>query len=168
VSEIEQGRSIKMELIIFIGLQGSGKSTFYQNHFGEDYAYVSKDLLRNNKQRRQLQLVEEVLQANRSVVVDNTNPTLEDRAALIQLGQQFGATVIGYYFEPEVKKSLERNQQRTGKERVPNIAIFATAKRLVRPTYTEGFAQLFSVQACDDFTFEISEWQEQDTKGLSG
>jgi predicted kinase len=159
-----------MELVIFIGLQGSGKSTFYQRQFGEDYAYVSKDLLRNNRRpvRRQLQLVEEMLQANRSVVVDNTNPTLEDRTALIQVGQRYGAAVIGYYFEPEVKKSLQRNQQRTGKERVPNIAIFATAKRLIRPTYAEGFAQLFSVQACDDFTFEISEWQEQDTKGPSG
>ncbi|GHO95581.1 hypothetical protein KSF_056290 [Reticulibacter mediterranei] len=159
-----------MELVIFIGLQGSGKSTFYQKHFGEDYAYVSKDLLQNNRRpaRRQLQLIEEELQANRSVVVDNTNPTLEDRAVLIQLGQQYGATVIGYYFVPEVKKSLERNQLRVGKERVPNIAIFATAKRLVRPIYAEGFAQLFSVQACDDFTFEISEWQEHDTRGSSG
>jgi predicted kinase len=159
-----------MELIIFIGLQGSGKSTFYQTQLGENYVYVSKDLLRNNRQpaRRQLQLIEEALRANRSVVVDNTNPTVEDRAALIQLGQQYGATVIGYYFEPEVKKSLQRNQQRTGKERVPNVAIFATAKRLVRPSYTEGFVQLFSVQACDDFTFAISELQELDTKGSSG
>ncbi len=55
----------------------------------------------------------------------------------------------------------------SGKARVPNIAIFATAKRLIRPTYTEGFAQLFSVQACDDFTFAVSDWQEQDTKGSS-
>lgn len=159
-----------MELIIFIGLQGSGKSTCYQICFGENYVYVSKDLLRNNRRpaRRQLQLIEEALQANHSVVVDNTNPALEDRAALIQLGQRYGATVIGYYFVPEVKKSLVRNQQRIGKERVPNIAIFTTAKRLVRPTYAEGFAQLFSVQACDDFTFEISEWQEQDTKGPGG
>jgi hypothetical protein len=51
--------------------------------------------------------------------------------------------VIGYYFVPELKKSLQRNQQRSGNARVPNVAIFATAKRLVRPTYTEGFAQLF-------------------------
>src|SRR5581483_1249299 len=119
-----------MELVIFIGLQGSGKSTFYQMHFAATHAYVSKDLLRNNKQRRQLQQVEEALQADRSVIVDNTNPAVEDRAELIRLGHQYGAEVIGYYFEAQVKKSLERNGQRSGKARVPNIAIFATAKKL--------------------------------------
>lgn len=151
-----------MEIIIFIGLQGSGKSTFYQSHFATTHAYVSKDLLRNNSRpaRRQLQLVEEALQAGRSVVIDNTNPTVEDRNELIHLAHHYGAEVIGYYFEVQVKKSLERNQQREGRVRVPNIAIFATAKKLVRPTYVEGFDKLFIVQTGDNFTFEISDWQE--------
>jgi predicted kinase len=148
-----------MELVIFIGLQGSGKSTFYQMHFAATHAYVSKDVLRNNRRpaRRQLQLVEEALQAGHSVVVDNTNPAVEDRAELIRLGHQYGAEVISYYFEVQVKKSLERNQQRDGKARVPNIAIFVTAKKLARPTYAEGFDKLFSVRTGDDFTFEISD-----------
>lgn len=153
-----------MEVVIFIGLQGSGKSTFYQMHFATTHEYVSKDLLRNNRRpaRRQLQLVEEALQAGRSVVVDNTNPTVEDRADLIRLGNQYGADVTGYYFEVQLKKSLERNRQRDGKARVPDIAIFATAKKLTRPTCAEGFDKLFAVQAGDDFTFEISEWQERE------
>jgi predicted kinase len=149
-----------MELVIFIGLQGSGKSTFYQTHFAATHAYVSKDLLRNNKRTRQLQLVEEALQSGRSVIVDNTNPAVEDRTELIHLGHQYDAEVIGYYFAMQVKKSLERNQQRTGKARVPNIAIFATAKKLLPPTYAEGFDKLFYVQTGDDFTFRISDWQE--------
>jgi predicted kinase len=151
-----------MELVIFIGLQGSGKSTCYQMHFASTYAYVSKDLLRNNSRpaRRQLQLVEEALQAVRSVVVDNTNPKVEDRAELIRLGHRYSAEVIGYYFEMQVKKSLERNRQRDGKARVPDIAIFATAKKLVRPTYAEGFDKLFYVRSDDDFIFDISDWQD--------
>jgi predicted kinase len=151
-----------MELVIFIGLQGSGKSTFYQMHFATTHEHVSKDLLRNNRQpaRRQLQLVEEALQAGRSVVVDNTNPAVKDRADLIHLGHQYNAEIIGYYFEEQVKKSLERNHQRSGKARVPDIAIFATAKKLVRPTDAEGFDKLFIVQTGDDFAFEIFEWQE--------
>jgi len=39
-----------MELIIFMGLQASGKSTFYRSRFAATHAYVSKDMLRNNKQ----------------------------------------------------------------------------------------------------------------------
>ncbi|MFL5706482.1 MAG: AAA family ATPase, partial [Ktedonobacteraceae bacterium] len=60
-----------MELVIFIGLQGSGKSTFYHTYFAATHEYVSKDLLSNNRkpQRRQMQLIEQALEQQRSVVV---------------------------------------------------------------------------------------------------
>ncbi|MDQ6645100.1 MAG: ATP-binding protein, partial [Chloroflexota bacterium] len=53
-----------MELIIFIGLQGSGKSTFYRTYLAATHEHVSKDVLGNNKNpnRRQLQLIEMALQ----------------------------------------------------------------------------------------------------------
>src|SRR5919199_4991024 len=113
-----------MELVIFIGLQASGKSTFFRKHFAATHEHVSKDLMRNNKNpnRRQTQLIEVALQAGRSVVVDNTNPTVEDRASLIQLGHTYGAQIIGYYFKSQVKHCLERNQQRFGKDQVPDVA----------------------------------------------
>jgi predicted kinase len=78
-----------MELVIFIGLQASGKSTFFRKHFAATHELVSKDLMRNNKNRArwQAQLIEAALQAGRSLVVDNTNPTLDDRASLIELGK---------------------------------------------------------------------------------
>ncbi len=144
-----------MELIIFAGLQASGKSTFYRTYFGTTHVLVSKDLMPNNKQRsqRQYELIEAVLQAGSSVVVDNTNPTLADLAELIELGHTYNAEIVGYYFMPEVSQSLGRNKQRTGKERVPDIAIFATMKRFVNPTYEEGFDRLFCVSANDDGTF---------------
>jgi predicted kinase len=148
-----------MELIIFMGLQASGKSTFYRSHFAAMHAYVSKDLLRNNKKpgRRQMQLVEEALQAGQSVVVDNTNPTPEVREPLIRLAHAYGAEVIGYYFESETRSSLERNKTRSGKARVPNVAIYTTAKKLIRPSYTEGFDKLYDVRIVDDVGFEVRE-----------
>jgi predicted kinase len=137
-----------MELVIFIGLQASGKSTFFRQHFAATHVLVSKDLMRNNKNRarRQVHLIEDALQGGYSVVVDNTNPTLEDRASLIELGNLYHAQIVGYYFESKVKDCLERNQQRVGKARVPDVAIYATIKRLVCPTYAEGFDQLFYVR----------------------
>jgi predicted kinase len=147
-----------MELIILIGLQGAGKSTFFRAHFAATHDLVSKDLMPNNRQpaHRQLQLVEEALQAGHSVVVDNTNPTPATRAELIQLGRAYAATIVGYYFEPQVSRCLARNRQRSGKERVPDVAIFATKKRLVPPAYAEGFAQLFLIVNNDDGTFGVS------------
>jgi predicted kinase len=146
-----------LELIIFIGLQGSGKSTFYRRYFAETHELVSKDLFPNNKHKnlRQAQLIEDALQAGRSVVVDNTNPTLEDRAALILQGRLYGAEIAGYYFDSTVQQCLERNTQREGKAKVPVVAIYTTAKKLIRPTWKEGFDRLYTVQIKDDGMFEI-------------
>ncbi len=152
-----------MEMVILIGLQGSGKSTFYRQRYAETHTLVSKDLLRNNRNpvRRQAQLIEEALQAGRSLVVDNTNPTTEVRAELVRLGRTHGATVIGYYFHAHVKQSLERNALREGRARVPDVAIYATMKKLVRPSYEEGFDQLFYVRAVGDMRFEVRDWSEE-------
>ncbi len=151
-----------VELVIFVGLQASGKSTFFRERFAATHEHVSKDLLRNNKNpnRRQAQLIQAALEAGRSVVVDNTNPAIEDRRPLIELGRKHGARVIGYFFDARVRESLRRNAGREGKARVPDVAIFAAAKRLVPPSYSEGFDGLFRVHAADDSTFEVSAYTE--------
>jgi predicted kinase len=153
-----------MELVIMIGLQASGKSTFARNRFGATYQYVSKDLLRNNSNpaRRQRQLIEAALQQNLSVVVDNTNATIEERKALINLGRLYDAEIIGYFFAVQLKQCLERNRAREGKARVPDVAIFATLKKLTRPSYAEGFTQLFYVRNTDDQRFEVRDWEEEE------
>ena len=145
------------ELVIFIGLQASGKSTFFRDRFAATHTHVSKDLFRNNKNRnrRQGQLIEAALQEGKSVVVDNTNPTAEERRPLIELGRRYGAKIVGYYFESEVRQCLERNRQRTGKARVPDVALYATAKKLVRPSYLDGFDELFYVRITGDSTFDV-------------
>src|SRR5215211_8785068 len=147
----------KMELVIFVGLQASGKSSFFRERFAATHEHVSKDLFRNNRDRnrRQTQLIESALGRGSSVVVDNTNPAVEDRQPLIELGREFGAQVVGYYFDSTVRQCVGRNRRRTGKDRVPDVAIFATAKKLVPPSYSEGFDALFRVRLTDDSTFEV-------------
>ena len=147
-----------------IGLQASGKSTFFHHYWATTHELVSKDLMRNNKNRarRQAQLVEAALQAGRSVVVDNTNPTVEERASLIELGQLYSAQILGYYFQSKVSDCLKRNQQRTGKARIPDVGIYATTKKLVPPSYAEGFHQLFYVKMTENSAFEIRSWTVTD------
>ncbi len=153
-----------MEIIILIGLQASGKTTFFQTRFAETYEHISKDLLPNNRkpERRQTQLIEAALQVHRSVVIDNTNPTVEVREPLIQIAHMYGAEVIGYFFEPQVSQSIERNKHRIGKAQVPVVAIYTTAKKLARPSYAEGFDKLFSVRIADDGTFEVQDWMDEE------
>ena len=146
-----------MELVILIGLQASGKSTFFRTYLANTHKHISKDLMRNNKNRdrRQIQLLTTALQAGHSAVVDNTNPTVEERAPLIHQGQVYGAEIIGYYFESKLKDCLERNQQRTGKAKVPDVGIYSTIKKLVLPSYAEGFQRLFHVAIAAHGTFNI-------------
>jgi len=154
---------LSTELVILIGIQAAGKSTFFRTHFADTHEHVSKDRIRNNRNRtrQQTQLIEAALQAGKLVVVDNTNATVEARAPLISLGRMYGAQIVGYYFEPQLKESLERNKQREGKARVPDVAIFVTLKKLVRPSYAEGFDKLFDVRVGEDGGFVVREWTEQ-------
>ena len=146
-----------MELVIFVGLQASGKSTFFRTHFEATHTHVSKDLFRHNKNRnrRQAQLIEAALQEGNPVVVDNTNPTVEERRPLVALGREYGAKILGYYFDSRVSECLERNRSREGKARVPEVAIYATAKKLTRPSYSEGLDDLFCVRISGDYEFEV-------------
>jgi predicted kinase len=133
-----------LELIIFVGMQAAGKSTYYAATFAATHVHVSKDLMRNVRDRdaRQQQMIERSLQCGQSVVVDNTNPTPLIRAPLIELGRRSGARVIACFFEAVVKDAVARNRLREGKARVPDVAMYVTARRIVPPTLAEGFDEV--------------------------
>ena len=139
-----------MEMIILMGLQASGKSTFYYTHFAATHEHISKDLLlksnNKNKDQKQAELIEGAFQEQRSVVIDNTNATKQDRLLLIELGRRYDATIIGYYFQPDVSSSRIRNKQRTGKAQVPEKAIFITAHKFSPPSYDDGFDRLYCIR----------------------
>jgi predicted kinase len=137
-----------LECVILVGLPASGKTSFYRERFAATHDHVSKDVMRNNRhpQRRQEQLIAAALGEGRSVVVDNTNPTIAVRAPLIALARANGAEVVAYFFKCDAGDALRRNRAREGASRVPDVAIFATRKKLEAPTYAEGFSQLFEVR----------------------
>ena len=152
-----------MELIILIGLQASGKSTFYRTRFAETYEHISKYLLKSsknkNKNQKQAERIEKAFLEQRSVIIDNTNVTVQDHQPLIDIGRRYNATIIGYYFEPDVSGSRTRNRQREGKAQVPEQAIFITAHKLESPSYAEGFDTLYYVRTGKDSTNENPVWE---------
>ncbi len=156
-----------MESIILIGLQASGKSTFFRQRFATTHELISKDLMpRKGKEIRQTRAIEATLQAGKSLVVDNTNPSQLDRANMIRQFQAYQATIIGYYFSSQVDECMARNRQRVGKELVPDVGVFSTLKKLERPTYAEGFDQLFHVQVGIDGGFIVNNWNQEISNGI--
>lgn len=151
-----------MELVLFIGLQASGKSSFYRARLAATHELVSKDLMPSNArpERRQRQLIEAALGRGASVVVDNTSPTPEVRAPLIAIGRSLGAEITGYYFDAAVGACLARNRLREGRARVPDVAIFATRKTLKPPTFAEGFDRLYRVSIVEPGEYAIKSLAE--------
>jgi predicted kinase len=150
--------SSNLECIILIGLPGAGKSTFYRERFAAGHSHISKDLWPNasGREARQQKLIDELLAGGRSIVVDNTNPTAAERARIISAAKTRGARIIGYFFDISTRAAVARNANRTGRGKVPNVAIFTTAKRLQSPKLTEGFDELYRIELTEDRKFRIT------------
>jgi predicted kinase len=137
----EPARPPRQELIVLVGLQGSGKSTWVQRQVAGTHVVVSKDHWPNARRReaRQRRVVAELLAEGRSVVVDNTSPAPEDRAPLIAAARAAGVPVRAVWVDTPVPVCLQRNEARKGRSRVPVQGVLGTAARLVPPTCAEGF-----------------------------
>lgn len=146
------------ECVLFIGLPASGKTTFYQRRFAGTHTHISKDHWphASRKDERQAQVIRQALAGGESVVVDNTSPALADRAQVISLAREFGARVIGYYFTATTREAIARNRGREGRQRIPDVAIFTKAKRMVAPTLAEGFDELYRVSIREDGEYDLT------------
>ena len=151
----------EVECIILIGLPGAGKTTFYREKFAATHQHISKDLWPNASGRveRQQKLIEETLASGKPVVVDNTNPTVAERDAIIRTARERRARVIGYFFDITTRAAVARNANRTGKGKVPNVAIFTTAKRLQPPAVSHGYDELYRIEIKPDRSFQVSQMQ---------
>jgi len=132
-----------VEAVVFAGIQASGKSSFYRARFFDTHLRINLDMLKT-RHREQL-LLRACIEAKQPFVVDNTNPSVEERARYIELARSGGFRVVGYYFRLQPKEALARNNQRTGKARIPEKRILGTYKRLCVPTTEEGFDELYHV-----------------------
>ena len=83
------------------------------------------------------------------MVVDNTNVTPAERAAVIAIAREFAVRIVGFYIEASTREAVSRNERRTGRAKVPKVAIFTCAKRLVPPALEEGFDEIQTVRTPD-------------------
>src|SRR4051794_32523373 len=109
---------------------------------------------------RERLLLQTCLEMGQSFVVDNTNPTVDERARYIEPARAGGFRVVGYYFRSVLAESIVRNAERTGRAWVPPQGIGGTARRLQLPTLTEGFDQLFYVRLNSVGQFIVEDWQD--------
>lgn len=111
-----------MEAVIFCGIQGAGKSTFFRNRFFDTHVRINMDMLRTRHRERLL--LNACIEGKTRFVSDNTNPTAADRAPYSVPAKAAGFRIIGYYFSMNVTHAVERNAARPGSARIPPAGLF--------------------------------------------
>jgi len=111
------------------------------------------DLL--NTRNKENLFIKTCLNAQQRMVIDNTNPTQEERKKYIEFAKSKKFKVIGYFFEAELKACLERNNQRKGKEKIIEKGIRATLKKLEPLGFQEGFDEIYDVKIDADNQFVV-------------
>ncbi|MFC1642256.1 AAA family ATPase [Myxococcota bacterium] len=145
-----------MECVILMGIQGSGKSTFFKERFADSHVRVNPDMLKTR--HRELLLVRACIEGKTKFVVDNTNVKRDDRTRYISIAKDAGFRVVGYYLQSQLDACIERNDARAAP--IPVGAIRGTHKRLELPTLDEGFDELFYVQQIDG-AFAVKDWSDE-------
>lgn len=148
-----------METIILIGIQATGKSTFYKQKFFKSHMHINLDMLRTRT--REDIFIDACIRGKQPFVIDNTNPSVEERKKYMDISKTAGFGVIGYYFQSNIKDAVARNESRVGKEYVPPKGIASTYNKLIIPTYDEGFDRLYYVNIGDDNNFIVEEWHDE-------
>lgn len=142
-----------MQLIIFTGVQASGKSSYYLLNLYHSHLRINLDMLKTR--HRENMIFEAALASKTKMVIDNTNPDRMSRARYIQRARDAGFEVHSYYFETDLSSSLERNRHRVGKANIPEVGVRATYKKLEIPKLDEGFDAIFKVKIIGNGEFSI-------------
>ncbi|KAK4549749.1 hypothetical protein LTR36_005050 [Oleoguttula mirabilis] len=93
----------EVEIVLFCGSPGAGKSTFYWQHLQPlGYARVNQDLLKSRE--KCLKVAEQaIVEDGRSVAVDNTNADIDTRAAWVKLAGKLKVPIRLVHFTASAK-----------------------------------------------------------------
>ncbi|PGH04098.1 polynucleotide kinase 3'-phosphatase [Helicocarpus griseus UAMH5409] len=145
-----------IELVIFCGSPGSGKSTYYWRYLKPlDYERVNQDILKSRP--KCLKVAKEFLTAGKSVAVDNTNANPETRAHWVQLAKELNVPIrcINITTPPQICRhndAVRANNTKIesinpeSRTMLPGIAFGDFARRFREPTLSEGFQDIIQVE----------------------
>lgn len=129
-----------LHCILFVGLAGSGKSTFYANYLAaRDYVRVNMDILKSSA--KCLSVANQALASSKNVVIDNTNVDRASRANWLNLCRKMKAQPIIFYFKLPLEHIFHNHRYRKlhdPNNSVNEIIIYGQNKKLEPPTSDEG------------------------------
>ena len=140
------------EVIILVGAPASGKTLFANNFIKSNprYVIVSNDLHKTKTKK----LFDTYISEGLSVIVDNTNGTVKNRA--IYKINKINTRVI--YFERSKEVSIHLNNYRNitnPAKTVPIVAIHTYYKHFEKPTLSEGFSSIITINYINKHSIDI-------------
>ena len=145
---------VTFEVIIMVGIQGSGKSFLsrwikQQNSFWV-YDIISRDT--EGTMNKCLNRMENSLRSGFNIIIDNTNPTIQSRKPFIDLAKKYDYTVkiinIGKMCE-DFNMASHNNYYRHikfGIPLIPNVALYKFIKDYEQPSFSEGIDEIIHVE----------------------
>ncbi|KAI9923655.1 hypothetical protein MW887_008477 [Aspergillus wentii] len=149
-----------LDLVIFCGSPGAGKSTFFWNHLEPlGYERVNQDVLKTRP--KCIKVAKEFLSDGKSVAVDNTNADPETRSHWIEVAKEFKIPIRCVYFITTPELCRHNNAVRAANQALnpesrtllPGIAFGDFSRRFKEPSLDEGFKDIIRV----DFRFRGNE-----------
>lgn len=130
---------IGKNMVLFVGMQGSGKTTYYEaNLLPLGYIHINQDKL--GTKAKVMKLFKESLAKGLNICVDATNPSLTGRQEFYSLAQNYGYNIITIYF---VRDGQGYNKLR--EKPVPAIAYNMYFKNLIEPTLENTPGTLYQI-----------------------
>lgn len=110
--------STTQEIVIMVGMPGSGKSHFAKTTFNtENYVIIEGDIYKTSA--KMIKVATEHLDNGLSVVFDATNPSNEKRNEYIQVAERYKIPVRCIYMNTPIAEAMARNNKR--EKPVPRI-----------------------------------------------
>lgn len=135
--------------VIFVGMQGAGKTEFYSRYFADAYQRIALSEIGTRQAERAI--IRECISDRTSYVLDSQNLTREDRRRYFSKAKEAGYRIIGYYFPATVEASLAHAGLKydKGAEKRQKKAF----DRIEPPEYNEGYDELYTVTLHRDGSF---------------
>ena len=169
-----------MELIMFVGIPASGKSTQSEQYRQQGYLVLSSDEIREsllaqtnpeemtgkektNIHSRVFEQIRkrtgEALKQGQSVVVDATNLGRKRRMNFLSQFSRIPCVKKCILFVTPAEICMERNRNRTGSARVPDTGMYRMLCNFECPNYWEGWDEIIPVVDSAAYRFPFHEVQ---------
>lgn len=140
-----------LEMVIFVGSPGSGKSTFFHDYYeSKGYGHINQDTLKTEK--KCADTADSYLSQKKSCVIDNTNPKKEKRAVFIKVAKKYNAKVRCIVFDYPKDLIFHLNSLRdTNPHRnhysksVADVIVHTWYKNFEKPSENEGINEVVTL-----------------------